>query len=373
MSRIVHLTTVHWAHDIRILRKECATLAAAGHEVFLVAQHDRDEEIDGVKVLGMPSPSGRRERMTRSTRAAVGRACGLAPAVCHLHDPELLAWLPQIRRSVPHVVYDMHEDLPRQLLTKDWIPRGLRKATSLAAHAVERVTLTGMPVVAAEDSYVARRPWLRNVRVVRNYPRLDHLSGIPLTEVSGVPLVGYLGTVTEDRGCLEVVAALGILAAESFRVGFECVGPVDPGLKARVETMACARGVSPLRLRGRVEAREGWGLMAGCRLGLALLHPDPNYVDSQPTKVFEYMALGLPVIVSDFPLYRAIVERHDCGVAVAPTDPAAIAAAIRSLIEDPERCRRMGDNGRRAVQATYSWDAEARTLLDLYEELLSGR
>lgn len=372
MARIVHLTSVHWAHDIRILKKECATLAAAGHEVFLVAQHDQDEVIDGVTVLAVPSPSGRWERMTALTGQIVKRAVGLRPAVCHLHDPELLPWLPWLRRRVPHLVYDMHEDLPRQLLTKDWIPPGLRRAFSVAAHAMERATLARTAVIAAEDSYVARRPWLRDVRVVRNYPRLDHLAEVSREDRGSLPMVGYLGTVTEDRGCLEIVAALGLLATESLRVGFECVGPVEPGMKNRIVALACDRGVSPLHLRGRVEAREGWRHMAACQLGLALLHPDPNYVDSQPTKVFEYMALGLPVIVSDFPLYRGIVERHECGVAVDPTDPAAIAAAIRGLLADPERCRRLGEGGRRAVAETYSWDAEARSLLDLYGRLLSG-
>jgi glycosyltransferase involved in cell wall biosynthesis len=96
----------------------------------------------------------------------------------------------------------------------------------------------------------------------------------------------------------------------------------------------------------------------------------PNHIDAQPNKMFEYMSAGLPLIASDFPLWREIVEGNDCGVCVDPADPAAIAEAIDRLVENPDLARRMGENGQRAVHERYNWAIEEKKLLALYDTVL---
>jgi glycosyltransferase involved in cell wall biosynthesis len=88
--------------------------------------------------------------------------------------------------------------------------------------------------------------------------------------------------------------------------------------------------------------------------------------------MFEYMAAGLPVIASRFPLWREIVEGNDCGVCVDPLDPAAIAAAIDLFCGDPALARRMGENGRRAVLARYDWRGEADKLAAFHDALVAA-
>ena len=100
-----------------------------------------------------------------------------------------------------------------------------------------------------------------------------------------------------------------------------------------------------------------------------VLKPVPKYLEATATKLFEYMAAGIPVIASDFPSWRAILDRHDSGVCVDPDDPQAIAAAIQRMLDDDETGSRMGGNGRRAVEQLYGWDGERDKLLALYEEL----
>ena len=101
-----------------------------------------------------------------------------------------------------------------------------------------------------------------------------------------------------------------------------------------------------------------------------LLHPKPNYVESQPVKLYEYMTAGLPVIASDFPYWRRIVDEAGCGLLVDPKDPEAIADAIEWLWRNPEEAEEMGKRGREAVFARYNWRAEVPKLLGLYEEIL---
>jgi glycosyltransferase involved in cell wall biosynthesis len=121
-------------------------------------------------------------------------------------------------------------------------------------------------------------------------------------------------------------------------------------------------------LVGRDEVRE---VLARCRAGLVTLLPMPSYIDSLPIKMFEYMSAELPVIASDFPLWREIVETNRCGLCVDPGEPAAIAAAIRTLVDDPAQVAAFGRAGRAAVLATYNWPQAERALLALYRDLLT--
>jgi glycosyltransferase involved in cell wall biosynthesis len=109
--------------------------------------------------------------------------------------------------------------------------------------------------------------------------------------------------------------------------------------------------------------------MARSMAGLVTLHPVINYLDALPVKMFEYMAAGIPVIASDFPVWRDIIDASGCGICVDPFHPPAIAAAIDYLLLHPDQARRMGENGRRAVASQYNWNAEAAKLLAFYSDL----
>ena len=104
-------------------------------------------------------------------------------------------------------------------------------------------------------------------------------------------------------------------------------------------------------------------------IGLVTLAPRPNYLESYPTKLFEYMASGVPVVASDFPLWRKIVEDAGCGLLVDPQKPEAIAKAMDWLFEHPNQAADMGAAGRRAAHRTYNWQSEADKLLALYEKM----
>jgi glycosyltransferase involved in cell wall biosynthesis len=110
-------------------------------------------------------------------------------------------------------------------------------------------------------------------------------------------------------------------------------------------------------------------LLQGVQAGLVLFHPEPNHVEAQPNKLFEYMSAGIPVIASDFPLWRDLIERECCGLAVDPLDEAAIASAIEYVLTHPDEAEAMGRRGRLAVERTYNWQPQAHKLLDLYARI----
>jgi glycosyltransferase involved in cell wall biosynthesis len=233
--------------------------------------------------------------------------------------------------------------------------------------------------VIAEDSYVKNYHSRKNVVTVRNYPLLSYFvlrdEGIvwPSKTPEDTFHVIYVGGVTRVRGSVELVKTLQIVKLDGHRkVKLSLIGPVMPaGLKADLDTLIRAHELQDsVCMPGPVLHEEVSELLAQAHVGIATLHPDPNYLESLPTKLFEYMAVGLPVIASNFPLWKEIVEVNNCGLCVDPLNPKEIAQAIEYLLAHPEEARRMGENGRRAVLEKYNWEKERAKLLVLYEELL---
>jgi len=370
MTTVVHVTTVHPLKDSRIFYKECASLRDAGYRVVLIAQHERDETVDGIEVRALPAPVDRRDRIMRLARLALERCRSEDAGIYHAHDPELLPKLAQLVKQGKRVIYDMHENVVRDMLTKPWLPAVLRPVVSLGTAAGIRRWLNGMAVIFAEKSYQREYPWIKRGVVVENLPRLEELARIA-AEPAEPPAAGYLGSVTDLRGSLVMLKALALLQDEGRAVAFECIGPATAEHRAELEAEVARLGLAGVRFHGRLEPPEAWRVLAACRCGLALLADIPNYRESYPTKLFEYMGLGLPVVVSGFKLYRNIVDGARCGFCVDPADHTKAAAAIRQLVDNPGIAAEMGERGRQAVRAQHSWKTEEAKLLRLYRELLA--
>lgn len=413
MATICHLSCVHTGLDIRIYRKQCVALARAGHTVHLVIAATPDEVREaaaaGITVHCLPSPArmGRWQRMLWLAWRCYRLAAAQNAALYHFHDPELLPYGVLLRRRGAAVIYDAHEDVYADIQSKPWIAPWLRRAAGTMARRVERQAARRLSAVVAATPHIATAlaPWAARVAVVHNFPLTAELAPAAraTAEFSGFAesaesaesakngeddesgesgenadygdkagnagsddAICYVGAISASRGVGQLIDALAI---------------------ARVRLLLAGRYESPA-LRALWQARPGWqhveecgyldragvaAVMARSFCGLVTLLPEPNYVNALPIKLFEYMAAGLPVVASDFPLWRAIVEEAGCGICVDPRDPAAIAAAITRLRCDPALARAMGARGRAAVARRYRWEGEAETLTALYDALLPAQ
>jgi glycosyltransferase involved in cell wall biosynthesis len=364
--RVVHLTSAHPSNDPRIFAKQCRSLAAAGYDVHLVAA-GTDSVGDGVRVWGVAEPVDDRRavRMTRTVADVARRAVGLDADVYHLHDPELIPVGLVLATAGRSVVYDAHEDLPGSVLLKDWIRPRLRAAVAVFARGAERLAARRFAAVVAATSPIAEQfaSIASRIVVVSNFPRLEEFGALVERPADAEPAVCYVGSISENRGARVMLDAVTDVDVRLLLAGFFS----PPNLRER---LARHPGWSRVTALGQLDRAGVAETIARSRAGLSVLAPVPTYLTSQPTKVYEYMAAGVPVIASDFQFWRTIVDDNGAGITVDPTDARAVASAIRWILEHPDEAEAMGRNGRTAVERRYSWEPEARKLLALYDDIL---
>jgi len=370
MPKIVHMTSAHPAFDTRIFQKECRTLAQAGYDVVLVAPHTHDEIVDGVQIRAVPKPKGRIARFTKTSWQVYKTAVAEDADLYHIQNElELLFWGQMLRLKGNKVIYDMHENLLKSIPTKPWINPLFRPLVVFICMILERILMRKIPVIFAENSYIKHYPWVKKNITVLNMPLTSQLMQINETKYSK-PTLGYIGGVTPERGSIVTLDALKILKSKGYAVDWECIGPTDNAHRKEIGNIIKRYGLEGVRLRGYLLPSEGWPVIARCHIGLALLKPIPNYYESYPTKLFEYMALGLPVITSNFPLYRQVVEKERCGICVDPESPEETAQAVQYLLDHQDEAETMGRRGQIAAVEKYNWELEQKKLLHFYDSLL---
>jgi glycosyltransferase involved in cell wall biosynthesis len=369
--RVVHVTSAHVWSDTRIFQRMCQGLSKQGWRVSLIASNVPSQVVEGVRVQGVRVPKSRVLRALVGGFRTVVAARAIGADIYHFHDPELLIWKWLLALGGRLVVYDMHEYVPGAITTRVWIPPSVRRVLARCWGVLERITLRHTPVILAEHSYVKYYPWLQRKAVVLNLPDVETLLSIPL-KAHGRRII-YVGRVSRTRGSVRMIEALELLRARGVEVELDIVGPMSDAHRTELIEAIGRAQLPNVRLHGYMKPVDAWRLAAGAAAGLAVLEPEPNYVESFPTKMFEYMALGLPVVVSDFPLYSEVVDRNACGVCVNPLDSAALAAALERLLGDPAKARVLGRNGREAVQKLYRWDQQLAVLEAFYRDNLAAR
>lgn len=357
-KKVCHMSSVHSWNDVRINLKECQSLARAGYTVFLVAE-GIDHEENGVHVIGCgEKPKSRKERMGGFAKTVYEKAVSLNCDIYHFHDPELLPYGIKLKKVGKKVIFDCHEDVSGQIMSKYWIPNMFRWIISRAYRLYEIYAVKNVDAVVAATPHIATlfEKTSPIVEVINNYPQLDDIKFHEEPFSSRERIACYAGGINAIRGEKVMVDAM----RELDDIKLILAGPredVSQDYKNVVYT-------------GRFTRLEVNKLYGESRVGLVIFQPEPNHIKAKPNKMFEYMAAGLPTVCSDFPLWREIVEGCGCGICVDPVSPEAVQKAIRYLIDNPDAAQEMGRRGHEAVITRYNWKNEEKKLLDLYKRLL---
>jgi glycosyltransferase involved in cell wall biosynthesis len=220
-------------------------------------------------------------------------------------------------------------------------------------------------VITATDSIQEQFRGAKQVTVIKNYP-------LPMPKIEkeddGVNRILYVGGISYLRGYREMIAMMDHLPGE-LKAELHLIGPLQhiaPEDQDR-ERLKQKR----VYLHGRIPYEEVQKWLTKGKVGLVCLHPVENYRESLPIKMFEYMAAGLPLVATDFPLWREIVETSNCGLIADALNPKDIAEKVTRILTDEALRQKMSEDGRRAHEEIYNWHVEEEKLLALYEKLLA--
>lgn len=361
--KVRHLTSVHDVDDSRILHRQCKSLAYAGYDVALVVGRPPHEDVDGVRIIGVGVAKNRFDRAFRVAWKIYRAARHERADIYQFHDPELL-WVGLLLKLRGHkVIYDIHEDVPKQLMNKSWLPRPARPLLALATKLAEHVGAAVLDAIVAASPAIAERFPPKKTVVVQNFPEvaLAQSNGFDAAFEQRHFAFAYTGGLTAVQGIREIVATSMVLGPEMPGV---LAGSFDEdALEREIRTTPAWHY---LRYLGQLSQPQVIAAISSAQCGIVVDRPISNYLESYSTKMFEYMACGIPVICSDFPLWVRLISDAECGITVDPMNPTAIADAIKKMWTDPKEARRLGANGRRAVMERYNWDNEFIKLDALY-------
>jgi len=370
--KVCHITSIHSPFDVRIFHKECKTLATAGHNVTLLAQADWIERtVDGICILGLPKITKRYQRPYLWS-LVIKKVKKLKPDIIHFHDPELLLITPFLRPGT--LIYDCHEANAKTMLIRRWAPRPLRFLVSKLVAFIEPLLARRTDaIVITEDSHIGLfRKSAQPIILLYNFPLLSQLN---FTRQNDGKTIIHVGILSEGRGSKTMIEAMSHVIQRVPDAKLILVGCFD----SATDEFEVRQLITDYKLENAVKL-VGWVPFDDLSKWFALA--DVGIVPWQteetfpppiiPTKLFEYMGSRLPVVASDRPAIKRFIDGLDCGFLVKPGDSQACAEAIEHLLLHPTEARRMGENGRRAVETKYQWASEGEKLLNLYHRIYQG-
>lgn len=370
MIKVCHFSSVHSRHDVRIFQKQCVSLVKAGYDVtFVVCDDIEDEIIDGVKIVSTGyKQKNRLERYFSSSKRVFRLAFKIDADIYCFHDPELLRFAKYLKHKNKKVIFDSHEFYALQLLTKTYIPKCLRKLVSQIYQVVEKHSLRYVDAVLTPCTINGKNYFQNKAKktiFIGNFPKISEFYNAFIPDSTKENSACYTGSLTFERGLYHLGLASNkiegrlVLAGEFSSKEFE-------------EKVMGINKKGNLVYAGILSKDDVVHLYKKSKIGICTLLDAGQYyqIDTLPTKAYEYMSMGLPVIISDTRYAVKLLKKYSFGLPVKSDNADEISKAIMYLLENSKIAIQMGEEGRRAVRDIFNWENEAIKLRQLYSELL---
>jgi glycosyltransferase involved in cell wall biosynthesis len=367
---IVHVTSVHTSGDARVFHKQCCSIAEAGYDTHLVLAGEKDRTVNGVQIHSVPKASNRILRLLVTTLRVAQKAISLKPSVIQFHDPELIPIMLLLRAAGHKIVYDIHEDYVTSISQKEYLFKPLAKLIGKVFGAFEKASSIAFTCLLAERYYIERFPLGKQIL---NYPlnkMLPFADNSQTDKADNKIKVLYTGGHWFDRGGQIHANIVNLIP----NLEVYLIGKCSEEWAKELNEIAGAN-LDKLHIEGagyRVPYEDILSKyqQGNWTAGLAIFPDKGHHKRKELTKFYEYMAAGIPVVCSDFPVWKNLIEGEGVGLTVCPDSSEEITNAILYLINNPEKAQEMGARGRKAVIEKYNWDVEAKKLLSIYKKIL---
>lgn len=368
MIKVCHMTSAHAPEDTRIFHKECVSLAKAGYDVYLVA-HGNSYDKNGVHITGIGDVTGSRlKRMTEVAHRVYQKALSVDADIYHFHDPELLPYGLKLKKKGKKVIFDSHENTLDQIQEKPWIPNYIRLPMFRCFNWFQKFVCRRLDAVISVSPHICEyfEMFHSRVAMVTNYPDYKETSVLP--NLCNRKLC-FAGGISEQWNHEPIISAIERIPDTQYVL-------LGDGNASYIDHLSSLPGWKQVDYRGKVPHEQVAAILADCSIGTSVLSPSYNTGMKRGTlgntKIYEQMMAGLPIICTNFNLWKEMVDNYHCGICVDPKNVDEIADAIRYLLDNPEEARRMGENGRRAVKEEFNWSVEEKKLLALYDDILKN-
>lgn len=369
MYKICHMSSAHPPKDVRIFVKECKSLAKEGYEVILINQGESFKE-DGVQVIGIGDISGNRvKRIVSATRNVYRLAIDVDADLYHIHDPELLPFGLKLKRKGKKVVFDSHEFYREQIKYKKYLGIFLPKIISILYGFYEDYVLKKIDGVIFPCTKQGKHPFqgkCKNIAIVNNTPILDELYNKYNPSIKKEErILCYIGTLSHGRGVTNAVK----VAYETNSILL--LGGVFHSVEYETQIRKM-KEFSHVRYLGKLNRKQVLDTIQESAIGMAnLLNVGQyNQYDNLPTKVYEYMSLGIPVILTRSSYNERIIDKYKFGLCVEANNIYEISKAVNQIFETPKLAKQMGKNGRMAIKSEFNWEVDFQKMLELYKKIL---
>ena len=366
MLTITHVTTEHSRSSSRIFFKMCRSIAH-DHKTFLVVCDGRGNQISSdVHIIGLARYKNRLLRFIFAPFLVLIRCFLLPSNIYHFHDPNLILVGAILSLCGRKCIFDSHEDIPLQILSKGYLSISQRRFFSLLAELSQLILLPLYSAIVCPTQTIAAKlkRYNPNCTVICNYPSIAQFSECSDFAKPDTSRFIYVGSLSKNRGVENLYRVSERLPPN---VTIDLYGKFDSdGLYEQLESTYPNNQVI---YHGYIDQDLLVPSIAGSIGGIVTLLPLPNYIEALPIKMFEYMASSIPVIASDFPIWRDIVDSCNCGILVDPSDCEQILDALLYLLRHPYCSFEMGKRGHAAIHSTFNWEHEYQRLLALYSSL----
>lgn len=362
--KICHVTSVHNRYDGRIFEKECTSLAKKYDVTLLCVDNQPDEILNNVKIIHVDKKfKNKVDRILNSSKILTKKALEIDADVYHLHDPELILLGKKLQKKGKKVIFDSHEDYPLLIMSKKWLKKPIRILFSKYYARLEKSSFPKFSAIISVTPHIVNRlkKYNKNCYMITNYPIIN---SIKKKETFG-NYICFAGGITEQWSHKNIIKSL-----KNIDVEYKIAGKITDNYKNELSNLT---SFNKVKLCGILSKPEVQKLYKDSTIGMALCQESANvnYHEGSlgNTKLFEYMAAGLPVICTNFILWEEIIKEYKCGICVNPNNVDEIEKAIKEILNNPKLQKEMSNNGIKATNEKFNWESEEKTLYKIYEKL----
>lgn len=364
--KVCHVTSAHSRYDGRIFLKQLVSLTKE-YDCYLICCDDKDDEVkNNVKIISTHKKfKNRYERFFLATKVLKKKCLEVDADVYQFHDSELLDLALYMKKRGKKVIFDSHEDFEALFLERQWIPYFLRKALQKIYVKKERKVLPKLDLLICAAEHIKNKFLIynKNSVVIENFPILV---SNPIKKKVKKDYICFAGNIDSTWNHDVVINSISnidnieYLIAGAYPTNF-------------FDSFKELNGFSKISLLGKIPPEELRKLYQKSKIGLALCsyRPNVNYKEGSLgiTKIFEYMMYSLPVIFTDFTVFKNINKKSQFGISVNPYNVEEVKNAINQILDNPDLAKKMGENGRKLVEKNYNWNILEKKLLKVYKTL----